>query len=143
MLLDHLILLCPVVSAGIIEQMGGQIGLKSRGVGQGCTFYFEIDASLSLDSFEAPTEELDMQVDLSVNSVSRQSEAIRPEIVPERKYSSEKLGRALVVDDSALTRKLLKNLISEYFEEIVQVNIIYNVFENFICFSDALLHFRR
>jgi hypothetical protein len=110
-----------IVSAGIIEQMGGVIGLQSLGLGQGCLFYFEIDATLSLDDFEAPKEELDMQVELSVSSISRYCEVVRPEIAPETKDSNENLSRALVVDDSTLNRKLLKNLIADFFEEIVQV----------------------
>lgn len=95
-----------IVSAGIVEQHNGSIGVLSSGErGSGSVFFLELQATERLNT---PTNSEETQsISASVHSIED--------------FPIASSFRALVVDDSALNRKMMLNVISKFATEIVQV----------------------
>ena len=100
------------VSAGIVEQHGGSIGVESTGIsGSGSVFFFELNAK----------ERLACEIELYPRTSSERTnlktssdmELFDAPIISRR--------RVLLVDDSALNRKMMLNVISKFTTDVVQV----------------------
>lgn len=93
---------------------GGHIDLISE-YGVGSTFFFDLDI-IHDDSAEKV-----MSTEADISTIIELSSAAPP-------ANSLKLHRALIVDDSQLNRKLMRKLLTNYFDCIDEVESLYFVF---------------
>lgn len=104
-----------LITKGIVEEHGGTISMHSEGTGRGCTFTVTLPNVTQRSKSESRTASFKLTGDktrgdlqLQAQPMIRPSTAIHEESAPPFKI--------LVVDDSAVNRKMLCKLIKSRFE---------------------------
>jgi hypothetical protein len=109
------------VAYNILKKHGGYIGAESSGVaGEGSRFFFYIPVSSSPVSEPQRAPSHGSRTPATFNSdiitPCGSSDSATHRILKAPRY------RALVVDDSSLNRKMLKNVVKRYFTAVLEVS---------------------
>jgi hypothetical protein len=117
------------VSNAIVQQHGGKIGVSSSGIrGEGSVFYVELPAFATYRPTSIPSSLGGRQ---ALDPTRNSPQTLLEEVEGESSYHElpvkstnrrvTKLKCAVVVDDSKMNRKMMTQVLSPYFQEILQV----------------------
>jgi hypothetical protein len=112
-------MLCVItVSHVIIHKHGGVIGADSSGLpGEGSLFYFELPVSfVRAEITEDPNDTFG---EFRLTQITESSVQSLPRVQDQRILARR--HRALVVDDSSLNRKMIKNIVKRCFADVLEV----------------------
>jgi hypothetical protein len=110
------------VAYNIVKKHGGSIGAESSGVaGEGSRFFFDIPVSKSPVS-GVPQSGPSHGTSTAITSNSDITTSCSTSDSTSRRILKAPRHRALVVDDSSLNRKMLKNVVKRYFADVVEVS---------------------
>ena len=113
-----------LVSHEIIAKHGGIIGVESPGaIGQGSVFYIKLPAH----TLSASDDNKKHRPSLS----TARTTALSSKMDASSRRLFSKWGRALVVDDSQLNRKMITRIVDKSFENVLQVMYWHNIVISF------------
>ena len=114
------------VSKAIIDKHGGTMGVISSGIsGEGSVFYVELAVSGRSESATSESSGPASEVAESSSTDDAQHSEAKPLVAGPS--SSIEFARALVVDDSALNRRMVRRIISYEVKYIDEVFIVQNL----------------
>ena len=113
-----IILIYTSVSKRMVMRHGGSIGVHSEGIGFGSIFYLELDGSISNSKVNGTKSHVLTEIPPIPSSSF--SEAGMSSFIT---ISDQKYLKALIVDDSDLNRKMMRNVVKKLFHEVDEVNM--------------------